>query len=93
MNVNVPDLALESIQGLQVTRLGRRYRSDPVVLAQDPKDRPVYWVGPAGKGEDIDLGTDFYAVTNDYVSVTPIAIDMTNHSGLNSLETWMKQLK
>ena len=93
LNINVPDRSIEEIGGIKVTRLGSRYRSDPVVLARDPKDRPVYWIGPAGKGQDADLGTDFNAISNGFVSVTPIKVDLTDHSALDLLENWLKELK
>ncbi len=73
LNVNVPDLPYEQLRGFRSTRLGYRHRSEPVVRASDPRGRPVYWVGPAGAGDDAGEGTDFDAVVNGYVSVTPLA--------------------
>ncbi len=93
LNINVPDRSIEAIGGIKVTRLGGRCRPNPVVLARDPKDRPVYWIGPAGEGQDAGPGTDFDAIANDFVSVTPIKVDLTDHSALDSLENWLKQLK
>ena len=93
LNVNIPDRHADAIQGVEVTRLGFRYRSEPVVPARDPKNRPVYWLGPAGAEQDAGPGTDFHAVANDFVSVTPIKADLTDHGALEHLNTWMNVLR
>jgi 5'-nucleotidase len=90
LNVNVPDLPEDQIKGLRATRLGFRHRSEPVVKAYDPKGRPVYWVGPAGVGQDAGPGTDFHAVAEGYVSVSPIKVDLTDHQGLERLASWLR---
>ena len=82
LNVNVPDVPYEQLRGYKSTRLGHRHRSEPVVPASDPRGRPVYWVGPAGEGADAGEGTDFQAVANGYVSVTPLQVDLTRHTAL-----------
>lgn len=92
-NVNVPDLSLEQIKGVTVTRLGSRHASSPMVSAQDPRGRPIYWIGPSGKEADAGAGTDFYAVNNDYVSVTPLHLDMTHHTIMDPLATWMEDVQ
>ena len=79
LNVNVPDLPYDELQGWEVTRLGRRHKSEPVICEQDPRGRPIYWVGPAGSEQDAGPGTDFHAVRNGYVSVTPIHVDLTRY--------------
>lgn len=89
LNVNVPDLPYESIAGFASTRLGFRHRSDPVVPASDPRGQPVYWIGPAGPGADIDEGTDFHAIAHGQVSVTPLSIDLTRHAALPQLAAWL----
>jgi 5'-nucleotidase len=88
LNVNVPNLPLEEIRGVKVTRLGNRHRSEDVIRAEDPRGRPVYWVGPAGASQDAGEGTDFDAVANGFVSVTPLTVDLTNHAALDKLRTW-----
>jgi 5'-nucleotidase len=88
LNVNVPNLPLEEIRGMKVTRLGNRHRSEDVIRAEDPRGRPVYWVGPAGPSQDAGEGTDFDAVANGFVSVTPLTVDLTNHAALDKLRTW-----
>ena len=93
LNINVPDLSEENICGIKATRLGGRYRSDPVVIARDPKNRPVYWIGPAGKGKDAGAGTDFDAISKGYVSVTPLKVDSTDHGALDTLDSWLKKLR
>ncbi len=92
LNVNVPDRPYEEIRGLRATRLGNRHRSEPVVRAQDPKGRPIYWVGPAGAGQDAGPGTDFDAIANGYVSVTPLQIDLTRHAALEAIGGWLRGL-
>lgn len=90
LNVNVPDLPYEALRGYQVTRLGFRHRSEAVVRTRDPKGRDVFWVGPAGSGQDAGPGTDFHAVANGYVSVTPLQIDLTRHGFLDELREWLQ---
>jgi 5'-nucleotidase len=90
LNVNVPDLPDGKLRGIKVTRLGNRHRAEPVVRAQDPRGRDVYWVGSAGTGQDAGPGTDFHAVAAGYASVTPLQIDLTRHSALPELERWLQ---
>lgn len=89
LNINVPDLPSEAVQGLEVTRLGFRHKSEPVIRATDPKRRPIYWIGPAGAGSDAGPGTDFHAIATGRVSVTPIKIDLTDHRSLDPLRVWL----
>ncbi len=88
LNVNVPNLPLDEVKGIKVTRLGNRHRSEALIRAEDPRGRPVYWVGPAGAGQDAGPGTDFAAVLDGYVSVTPLTVDLTNHAALSGLRDW-----
>jgi 5'-nucleotidase len=89
LNINVPDLPYEQLKGYAVTRLGFRHRAERIVPTLDPRGRPVYWVGPAGAGQDTGEGTDFHAVANGMVSVTPLQIDLTRHSMLEDLRGWL----
>jgi 5'-nucleotidase len=91
LNVNVPDVPLEAIKGVRTTRLGFRHKSEPVVKALDPKNRPIYWIGPAGAGQDAGPGTDFDAVANGYVSVSPLKVDLTAHNAIAPLERWFSR--
>jgi 5'-nucleotidase len=90
LNVNVPNVPYAELKGLRGTRLGFRHRSEPILPARDPRGRPVYWVGPAGPQQDAGPGTDFEAITQGYVSVTPLQIDLTRHSALPGLQHWLK---
>jgi 5'-nucleotidase len=90
LNVNVPDLPYGELTGFASTRLGFRHRSDPVIAASDPRGRPVYWIGPAGAGADTGAGTDFHAIAQRCVSVTPLSIDLTRHAALPMLERWLQ---
>ncbi len=92
LNVNVPDLPWERIEGFRATRLGFRHKAEPMVRASDPRGRPVYWIGESGPEQDAGPGTDFHAVRQGYVSVTPIQIDLTRHAALPALTTWMETL-
>ena len=92
LNVNVPDVPLEALRGYRGTRLGYRHRSEPIVPSRDPRGRPVYWVGPAGTQQDAGPGTDFHAVAEGYVSVTPLQIDLTRHAALTPLRSWLERL-
>lgn len=90
LNVNVPDVPPEEIRGIRVTRLGRRHKAEPVVRANNPRGETVFWVGAAGEAADAGEGTDFHAVANNYVSVTPLQIDLTHTGQLSMIETWLK---
>ena len=90
LNVNVPDVPLEEIRGIRVTRLGRRHKAEPVVRANNPRGETVFWVGAAGEAADAGEGTDFHAVANNYVSVTPLQIDLTHTGQLSMIEAWLK---
>lgn len=89
LNVNVPDLPYEQLAGIKVTRLGHRHRADTIIPAHDPKGRDVYWIGPPAQGDDAGEGTDFHAVDNGYVSVTPLHVDLTAYSSMNTLNDWI----
>jgi 5'-nucleotidase len=85
LNVNVPDLPFDQLRGWQVTRLGHRHKSEPVVRQTDPRGRTIFWVGPAGSEQDAGPGTDFHAVRNGFVSVTPLQVDLTRYDVLDRI--------
>jgi 5'-nucleotidase len=89
LNVNVPDLPLEQLSGTRVTRLGRRHKAEPVIKAQNPRGDTVYWVGPAGEAADAGPGTDFHAVAEGCVSVTPLQMDLTHFDQLERVRGWI----
>ena len=92
LNINVPDLPWEELSGIQITRLGHRHKAEPVIKEQDPRGRDIYWVGPPGGEQDAGPGTDFYAVRNGYVSITPLQVDLTRHQVINDLNDWVTGL-
>ena len=92
LNVNVPDLPLDQIKGIKVTRLGARHRATTMVKTQDPAGRDFYWVGPLAKEDDAGEGTDFHAIAQGYVSITPITVDLTAHHRIEKLRNWAAEL-
>ena len=91
LNVNVPDLPWGEVKGMQITRLGHRHKAEPVIKEKDPRGRDIYWVGPAGAEQDAGPGTDFYALRNNYVSITPLQVDLTRHQLIESMQDWIKE--
>ena len=89
LNVNVPDVAINALKGYQATRLGQRHRSEAIIKSEDPRGRSIYWVGPPGAEQDAGLGTDFYAINEGYVSVTPLQIDLTWYDRIEALAAWL----
>lgn len=89
LNVNVPDLPIDLIKGLQVTRLGTRHGAESMVKEYDPRGRPIYWVGPPGAEADAGQGTDFFAINSGYVSITPLHLDMTYYKMFDQLSNWI----
>lgn len=89
LNVNVPDRPYDEITGITAARLGFRHKSEPVVRSKDPHGRTIFWVGPAGKGQDTGEGTDFNAIGQGAVSVTPLRVDLTRHDTLPQLKDWL----
>ena len=89
LNVNVPDRPYEELAGIESTRLGFRHRSEPLVPTRDPHGRRIYWIGPAGAGQDAGPGTDFDAIDRGAVAVTPIKVDLTRHDAVSDLGDWL----
>ncbi len=89
LNVNVPDVGYERLQGVEVTRLGRRHKAEPVVKSTTPRGGTVYWVGAAGSAQDAGEGTDFHAAARGVVSVTPLQVDLTHYAQLDMLKGWL----
>lgn len=92
LNVNVPDRPWAELRGFAVTRLGRRHRSAPCVPQRDPRGHPIYWIGPAGEAEDDGPGTDFHAVRDGFISITPIHVDLTRFQALEKVSSWVSSL-
>jgi 5'-nucleotidase len=89
LNVNVPDVAPATLGGVEITRLGRRHKAEPVVKLQTPRGETAYWIGPAGGAADAGPGTDFHAVEAGRVSVTPLRMDLTHNAQLPRVKEWL----
>jgi 5'-nucleotidase len=91
LNVNVPDIPYDEITGIEVTRLGRRHKAQPVVQGKNPRGETVYWVGPAGAAREAGPGTDFHALERGAVSVTPLQVDLTHANQIPLVSGWIKK--
>ncbi|MBX3717956.1 MAG: 5'/3'-nucleotidase SurE [Burkholderiales bacterium] len=89
LNVNVPDLPYDQLAGIEVTRLGRRHKAQPVVKSRSPRGETVYWVGPAGAAREAGPGTDFHALERGAVSVTPLQVDLTHAGQVGPIGQWL----
>jgi len=89
LNVNVPDVPWDEIKGYRITRLGNRHKSAGVIRQTDPRGDAMYWVGPPGAAQDAGEGTDFHAVEQKFISITPLQIDLTRYDSLHYLEDWL----
>jgi len=90
INVNVPDIPLSEIKGIKSTRLGSRHKSAPSI--KDKEDISLYWIGENGREADNSEGTDFHAISNNFVSVTPLQIDTTKHSEVRQVSDWLQKM-
>jgi len=89
LNVNVPDIPYEQLAGFEATRLGHRHKAEPVIKSADPHGNAIYWVGPSGAEADAGPGTDFHAVRQNRISVTPLHVDLTRHVTLAQMASWL----
>ena len=89
LNVNVPDLPWHEVKGFEVTRLGHRHRAEPCIRQEDPRGRPIWWIGPPGPEQDAGPGTDFHAVRTGFISITPIHVDLTRYQALETVASWV----
>ncbi len=89
LNVNIPDVPAGELRGTEVTRLGKRHKAEAVVKMQTPRGETGYWIGPAGGAADAGPGTDFYAVENHRVSITPLRLDLTHTAQLDAAKEWL----
>lgn len=92
LNVNVPNIPFDDLQGYEITRLGTRHCAEPTIVQHDPRGHEVYWVGPPGQEQDAGIGTDFHAVRNNKVSITPLQTDLTHYKSFEGLSTWIGHL-
>jgi len=89
LNVNIPSCPRHEMRGTVVTRLGKRHASQPVIPALNPSGETVYWIGPAGNARDLSEGTDFYAISQRQVTVTPLRLDLTHEQQLDPVDRWL----
>ena len=92
LNINVPDLPVEQVNGVRVTRLGRRMSSESVIEEKDLRGHPIYWIGPQADALDKAEDTDIYAISEGYVSITPLHIDLTAYQVLDDLSGWISKV-
>ncbi len=90
LNVNIPNLPYEQLGGWYITRLGKRHPSQPVIRQTNPRGEPIYWIGPSGSARDASEGTDFHAVANGHVSITPLQLDLTHTQMLPAARDWAR---
>lgn len=92
LNINVPDLPMDQIKGLRATRLGTRHQSRNAIRQTSPRGETIYWIGPAGDINDAGPGTDFEAVAEGYVSITPLQVDLTRKDTVQPVSDWLEGL-
>lgn len=92
LNINVPDVSVDDLKGIKVTRLGHRHKAEAMQRMQDPWQRDIYWYGLLGQELDGGEGTDFHAMANGFASVTPLTVDMTAHSSIENIKCWLAEL-
>jgi len=90
LNVNIPNLPYEQLREWRITRLGKRHPSQPVIRQTNPRGEPIYWIGPSGSARDASEGTDFHAVSNGHVSITPLQLDLTDTAMLPTACDWVR---
>jgi 5'-nucleotidase len=90
LNVNVPDVPFETLEGIEITRLGKRHKAEGVVKVENPRGEMMYWIGAAGAAQDAGPGTDFNAVASHRVSITPLQIDLTHSHQITRIREWME---
>ena len=83
----------QEIRGFEVTLLGHRHRSEPCIAQEDPRGRPIWWIGAAGAEQDAGPGTDFHSVRMGYISITPIHVDLTRYQALEKVASWVGALE
>ncbi|MDX9975632.1 MAG: 5'/3'-nucleotidase SurE [FCB group bacterium] len=88
LNVNVPDVPYEELKGVAVTRMGRRDYQDVIVKRMDPRGGAYYWIGGAEPSHEMEEGTDFEAIAEGKVSITPLHRDLTNYGAIQALKDY-----
>lgn len=93
LNINVPNVSLDNIEGYEITRLGSRHSAEPAIKQTDPRGREIYWIGAVGEEDDSTQGTDFYAVRHNKVSITPLDVDLTNFQSFDEVSHWVESFQ
>ncbi len=93
LNVNIPDIPYNKIKGYKITRLGSRHQAQDMIKMSDPRGKVGYWIGLAGSAQDAGSGTDFEAIHQGYVSITPLKMDLTNHLHMELVSNWAEDLQ
>ena len=91
LNINIPDLPYNDIKGIEITRLGKRHAAEPAIRGAQKGNQTFFQIGAAGKPNDGGPGTDFNAIENNMVSITPIHADLTDHQKIKNIEKWLKK--
>ncbi|NGN37973.1 5'/3'-nucleotidase SurE [Yersinia enterocolitica subsp. palearctica] len=92
LNINIPDLPLSEIKGIRVTRCGSRHPAEQVFCQQDLRGQDLYWIGPPGEKFDVAEDTDFAAIEQGYVSITPLQVDLTAYGAQDVVENWLASM-
>ncbi|MGY3568731.1 5'/3'-nucleotidase SurE [Vibrio sp. SCSIO 43135] len=90
LNINIPDVDESEYLERKITRLGARHHAENMIKQKDPRGHDIYWLGPPGKEQDAGEGTDFFAVEQKFVSITPLQVDLTAHEALRTIDNWLK---
>jgi 5'-nucleotidase len=88
LNINVPNVEADEIRSYEITHQGKRVFGDAVVEKVDPRGKKYYWIGGGDQGYQEIAGTDFHAIANRSISITPLCVDLTNHSAARELKGW-----
>ena len=90
LNINVPDIPYDELKGLEVTRLGKRHAAEKAMKKKHTQKESLYWIGEVGQPNDGGPGTDFYALKNNFVSISPIHPDLTDFKKIEITKNWIK---
>jgi 5'-nucleotidase len=93
LNINLPGIPVDEVQGIRVVPLGSRFYSNSVMKQQDPWGRDVFWIGGGTITWTGETDTDHAVVRDGYVSVTPLQLDITNHALLDTVRDWALRLE
>ena len=91
LNINVPDIPYDSLKGIEITRLGKRHAAEAAAKGEENNTETSYWIGAAGEPNDGGPGTDFNAIKNKMISITPIHADLTDYQNMQNMQNWIKE--